>query len=312
MKYQAKIYTLLLIVLSYMAQGQGCSDAGFCTMGAMKPDQAFHKKVDIKLKSIELSQYVATTRFGDVVLAYTADVSVALGNKTAIQGKLPYMLVYGELANTNGVGDVSFSLTQSIVKKPSYQFNLTLGTKIPTGKATKLSNDGRPLPMYYQSTLGTYDLILGASVISKKWLFAVGIQHPFNEIKNGFKWGAWTDSDLTEKANQYPVSQFLKRGTDVMLRLERNFRFSRFNVNIGLLPIYRLNQDVITAPKTGERVESVDSNGLALSAILGMGYRFSTRSALKFVLGARLIRRAKNPDGLSRELVNTIGYQFNF
>ena len=46
---------------------QGCSDAGFCTMGAMKPDQHFNRRVQIKLRSIEVAQYVGLTRFDDVV-----------------------------------------------------------------------------------------------------------------------------------------------------------------------------------------------------------------------------------------------------
>jgi hypothetical protein len=58
-----KTYLPLAFVLlaSGNALSQGCSDAGFCTMGAMKPDQPYNKKIQLKLRSMELSFYRGTT-----------------------------------------------------------------------------------------------------------------------------------------------------------------------------------------------------------------------------------------------------------
>ncbi|MFN8890139.1 MAG: hypothetical protein ACK5WF_21960 [Cyclobacteriaceae bacterium] len=52
------LFFILNITLSY---SQGCSDAGFCTMGAMKPDQPYNKKIQLKLRSMEVSFYRGTT-----------------------------------------------------------------------------------------------------------------------------------------------------------------------------------------------------------------------------------------------------------
>ncbi len=103
-----------------------------------------------------------------------------------------------------------------------------------------------------------------------------------------------------------------------MLRVERNFRLARFNAHVGLLGIYRLNKDEFTN-KLALRQKMDGTTGLALSGIVGFGYNFSARSGIKFIFGARLMQRYRldilhglSLDGLSREFVNTIGYEFRF
>jgi hypothetical protein len=313
MKTAAGHFTIFFLILGFSpSYGQGCSDAGFCTMGAMKPNQHIPRKVNAKMLSVETSQYAGYTKFHTTVLTYFVDMNLSLGSKTGIQLKLPYTFVFGALANTKGSGDISVSATRNIVNNEKYQINFTLGAKLPTNTANIKTTDNKPLPMYYQTSLGTYDMILGGSLISKKWLFAAGYQQAFNTNGNQFKWGAWAGTSIFNEVSTYPISQHLKRGNDVMLRAERNFRSARFNTYIGLLGIYRLNKDVITSPQTGERVMVNSSDGLVVNVLTGFGYRFSTRSAFKFVLGFAPIKRKLNPDGLSREVVNSISYEIRF
>lgn len=309
-----RFYGFLFAFLCYVSasnlQAQGCSDAGFCTMGAMKPDQHFNQRVKLRLRSIELSQYLGTTKFDNLILAYTVDFNIGFNDKTSLQVKLPYQYAEGRLGKNHGLGDVSLSFSYNLVNKEHFQVNATLGTKIPTGTPDTRSTSGRALPMYYQNTLGTYDLIAGISIISRNWLLAAGYQRALNSVENQFVWGEWAGTDNFIWARHYPMARKLFRGDDFMLRAEYNLRFSRFNFNTGLLAIYRPTQDKITM---GERTINVDgSDGLALTYLAGVGFKFNTRSAIKVGTGFRLIRRAHNPDGLSREFVNTIGYVFNF
>ena len=306
------IFMAICYLQNNFIAAQGCSDAGFCTMGAMRPDQPFTKKLNIRLRSISLTQYIGLTKFDDRIISYIAEANIAISDKWQAQVKLPYTFVQGPLANTQGVGDISLSLTRTLLHRPEWQLNATLGTKIPTNDANFKNDTGLSLPMYYQSSLGTYDILAGIAFINKNFLFAAGIQHPFNQIDNGFKWGSWKEHSLTEIANKYPVSQFLDRGTDAMLRAEYNLRFSKWNINIGFLPIYRFTADRITDPMTGQRKRLDKSKGVALSGLLGGTYNFSVRSSLKILVGKQLLQRYKNPDGLSREFVNTITYQYRF
>jgi hypothetical protein len=289
------------------ALAQGCSDAGFCTMGAMKPDQPFNKKVDFRLRSMEISFYRGTTPLTPVIYVATADMSFSLGARTTFQLKLPYQAVSGTLGNTSGLGDISLCFTRTLKSTEKFDVNLTVGGKIPTNQSD-LKEDGRPLPMYYQTSLGTYDFITGISVVSPKWLFATGVQHPFNRNNNDFLWSRWPESEYIER---YARAKDLKRGTDVMLRVERNFRFSRLNFSLGLLPIYRITSDSFVND-AGKVIKPDDAKGLALSGIFTTGYHFNVRTGIKLLVGHKIVQRETNPDGLTRELVSTVSYFHRF
>jgi hypothetical protein len=310
-----KVRFLCLVGFSLIAFpgfNQGCSDAGFCTMGAMKPDQHFSKKLNLRLRSMELSFYRGTTTLTPVVKSVTADLNFSLNSKNTIQIKLPYLWVDGTLGHTKDLGDISVCYTRNLVTKESFSVNLSLGAKIPTNNSDKKSEGGFPLPMYYQTSLGTYDGIAGISFITSKWLFATGIQVPFNENKNQFLWGAWAASDEDPTyIEKYSRAKALKRGTDVMLRVERNFRFSRLNFSLGLLPIYRIKHDEITLGN-GSRLQPDGTTGLALSGIATMGYSFNVKNGVKLLVGHKLTQREDNPDGLTRHLVSSITYFYRF
>jgi hypothetical protein len=231
---------------------------------------------------------------------------------------LPYQWVDGSLGHTKDLGDISVCYTRNLVTKESFSINLSLGAKIPTNnsdKTTVFEGVERPLPMYYQTSLGTYDVIGGISMITSKWLFATGIQIPLNENNNQFLWGAWPSPPLTEQkkayVDRYSRAKELKRGTDVMLRIERNFRFSRLNFSLGLLPIYRIKHDEITLGN-GTRLQPDGTTGLALSGIATMGYSFNVKNGVKLLVGRKITQRDDNPDGLTRHLVSSITYFYRF
>ncbi|MCU0393154.1 MAG: hypothetical protein MUE81_18740 [Thermoflexibacter sp.] len=300
---------------------QGCSDAGFCTMGAMKPNQSFNRKLDIRLQSLEISQGYGFARFGTHIWATTLDANFSFNSKTMFQVKLPYMFTSGRLGDTNGISDISLSLSRNVFNNEQYQIGITLGTKIPTNRGDLANKDtGAPLPMYYQTSLGTYDFIFGASLISRNWLFALGYQQALNANNNQFIRNLQASDDgnfaiIPEATLLYPPGNQIIRGKDIMVRVERNFRFARFNFFVGILPIYRFTKDSIVLPTTGKRVEVLGSDGLAFNVLVGFGYQFSTKSGIKFLYGKKEldgISRPKNPDGLSREWVVSVGYLFRF
>ena len=93
-------------------------------------------------------------------------------------------------------------------------------------------------------------------------------------------------------------------------------------LGFGSVYIYRLNNDVIQIPVSDDNGDVVagqwqdkimeNSDGLALTFLLGGGYQFNVRSGIKIMNGVRLIQRDKNPDGLSRKFVSNIGYVLRF
>ena len=313
-------YCLIIVLLFLFSNlfGQGCSDAGFCTMGAMKPDQPYNKKVQLKLRTMELSFYRGTTTLTPIVYVATLDMNFSLNSRNTFQVKLPYQFVEGRLAKTNSPSDISLCFTRNIYSSDQFDINLSFGAKIPTNNSNLKDAEGNPLPMYYQTSLGTYDLIAGVSMINRKWLLATGIQIPLNQNGNKFDWHRWPQDDADEFAyvQEYPNSTDLKRGVDVMIRVERNFRLSRFNFSVGLLPIYRVVSDYVTRDADGARVNfnaaGDVAKGLAMSAIVTTGYNFNVRSGIRLLVGHKIVQRAYSPDGLTRELVGSFTYIYRF
>ncbi|HAP59677.1 MAG TPA: hypothetical protein DCR93_09275 [Cytophagales bacterium] len=290
---------------------QGCSDAGFCTMGALRPDQKFSRRVNFRLRSVEVSQYLGMTRFDDLVWVTTAEATFGLNNDNYFHIKLPYQHTVGPLGEHGGLSDLSLSYTRTLRREENWQVSASVGVKVPMSAPNLTSPEGLPLPMYYQPTLGTYDIIAGASWISKNWLFATGIQHALTRTPSDFLWAPWQGHPMEEIILLYPQSNNLRRGTDVMVRVERSLRLGNKNFYLGMLPIYRLQEDIIVRPD-GTEIQVADTNGLVLTALGGFGYQFSTKMGIKGLVGYRLIQREKNPDGLSRKIVFSLGYEYRF
>jgi hypothetical protein len=81
----SKAQFILICILIYAsiinANAQGCSDSGFCTMGAMKPDQIYSRKLNLRIYSLELTQHLGHTKFGDWIHSTFLDVNVGRCNR---------------------------------------------------------------------------------------------------------------------------------------------------------------------------------------------------------------------------------------
>lgn len=313
--------------LTAVVKGQGCSDAGFCTMGAMKPDQHYSKRVNVKLRSVEINSYRGITTLTPTVYVVTADMTLAITDDLFFQAKVPYQYVEGNFGQVHGLSDISLSITKGLLITEKGSLSATIGGKIPSNDANKSDPENKwgvqsDLPMYYQVSLGSYDVVAGASWINEKWLFATGIQIALTRNKNDFRWGSpdmpgtwranYKNGDGIDYVNEYDLANNLKRGTDVMLRVERNFRFTNYNFSVGLLPIYRITKDERYDFQNDVRIKEEGTTGLALSALFGAGYNFNVNSGIKFIFGLKITDRETNPDGLTRDQVNSLSYVYRF
>ena len=313
---QKTVIIFALLLLPYLALGQGCSDAGFCTMGAMKPAQDFNKKVPVKLRSVGLTLYEGQSNTSPIIRAGIVDFGLLIAGEYDLQVKVPYMRIDGNFASTSGLGDISLSLTKNLQSTPEYNIMGTLGAKIPTNNSD-LKPSGRQsvLPMYYQTSLGTFDFIAGATFINREWMLSAGYQQPIIHInENTFepteeKW-AWYEGGM-DYVRKHDGSKMLKRGADIMMRLERNFRMSRLNLSIGLLPIYRITKDQVLNDND-EYVKLDGTTGLALSGLAGLNYKFNVFSSIQLIYGHKITDRDVNPDGLTRKHVINLSYNYNF
>lgn len=310
----------LIIALLIVREGsaQGCSDAGFCTMGAMKPDQNYSKRIAIKLRSIEFNYYKGTSLLTPVIRAATVDFTLGINDYSSFQIKLPYQWIKGTLGENAGLGDISLSYTRLLKATDKWNINGTLGAKVPTNNSNATVNNENtggvdaPIHMYYQTSLGSYDAIAGVSAISSKWLFATGIQIALTENNNQFAWSGFPNYPDQDYLESYNRGVELKRGIDVMLRAERNWRFTNFNFSLGALPIFRITKDEAIIPGTNERGRLPGTTGMALSILGSFGYHFDVNNSVKIIKGIKLTDRDFNPDGLTRNEVLSVSYIYKF
>ncbi|WP_424961723.1 hypothetical protein [Ekhidna sp.] len=312
------IILTILITFRFSSYSQGCSDAGFCTMGAMKPDQNYSKRIAIKLRSIEFNYYEGTSLLTPIIRAATVDFTLGINDYSSFQIKVPYQWIKGNLGENAGLGDISLSYTYLLKATSNWNINGTLGAKVPTNDSNaKVNNENTggmdaPLHMYYQTSLGSFDAIAGISAISNKWLFATGIQIALTENNNQFTWSGFPTYPSPEYVEDYNRGRELKRGIDVMLRVERNWRFTNFNFSLGALPIWRITKDEAIIPGTDERGKLDGTTGMALSVLASFGYHFDVNNSVKVIKGYKLTDRDFNPDGLTRNEVLSISYIYKF
>jgi len=280
----------------------------------MKPDQNYSKRIKFKLRSLEVNQYRGNATLSPIIYVTTLDFNIGINDRNSFQIKAPFQYVTGNLGDVSGVGDISLSVTRNLFSKERYSINATIGTKIPTGDSDK-DKAGRDYPMYYQPSLGSYDIIFGGSWISSEWLVAVGYQQALNKNNNEFQAEQWFNDELYPDLNyllEHDEGVHLLRGTDLMLRTERNWRYANFNLNLGLLTIYRITKDEALNTETGRREEIDGTIGPAITLLGGGGYNFNVNSSLKLILGLKLKQRDVNPDQLTRDDVVSISYVFRF
>jgi hypothetical protein len=290
-------------------------------MGAMQPAQIYTKKINFKLKSIEIGQYIGTTEVTPTIYVTYMDFNFGISEKSTFQLKVPFQAASGSMGSAAGLGDISLSFTQNLKSTETYHINGTMGFKIPSGRGDRQDSDplrsgGRTvdLPMYYQPSLGSFDFVAGASLLNSKWLFATGIQIPLVHLNEN----DWNRADWLPPLGDYPsgaryVDRYdrateLRRGIDIMFRGERTWHFSRWDLNVGLLPIIRIKKDEIKNLETDEYEALEGTLGMALTALANIAYNFNTTSAMKFTAGVKITDRDVNPDGLTRDQVFNLSY----
>ncbi|CAN5127686.1 hypothetical protein BH09BAC3_BH09BAC3_27800 [soil metagenome] len=302
-----------IVLFAGSGYAQGCSDSGFCTMGAMKPDQIYIPKVKFRINSVELTQHIGHTRFGDWIHSSFLDINVGITPKMNVQVRLPaYTTITGNMPTTQGWGDTYLNVNRTMVIHDKYQINLSLGGKLynPAGSEKK-SSEGQSMSTYQQTGYGSNDLVTSMSLISRKWLLAIGYRKPLNRMRDEFNHEQWRESPLYQTALVYPSSNRLLPGQDIILRVERNFRFSQWSFYAGILNIYRVTKDS-EIDNSGHVVDIKGTDGLASNFIAGARYRLTIHSSIKLLASVRLRERDVNPDGLSRDFVGQLAYEIRF
>jgi len=305
MKIVMYILTATMVFSFLNVSGQGCSDAGFCTMGSLKP-HLFSDSLTTKNHSAGISAGMGIGEQSVSIYQFIAEVNLKFLTRFELQLKMPYIIADGNLGSNNGVGDLSASISGSIFSNEHSALNITAGMKFPTGSTD--NGDEKSLPMPYQTGLGTYDVVLGVGFNYLQWNFSTGFQ---GVVKDNNKNTFTPDPDPSSPDHAYFNSFMLHRGNDVLLRVERKFSFNKINLIPGLLGIYRIEKDRILSPDD-KRIALEGSDGLTLNITAALQYDYNSQSVFRIQAGSPAIVRDVRADGLTRSLVATFTYLRKF
>lgn len=301
MKYNKLTVIFFFFLLFGDAYTQGCNDAGLCTLG----DFGSSKQSGISKYQNELTYSFGLGEQQTIIQSIQYDHRILIvDNKLQISLRVPFHYIYGNMAQTYGVGDISLGLNYIIPSEAKSRFSVFLGAKLPVNDANK-SIDEKGLPMVYQTSLGTYDLMAGVNIVLEKWHFGLGYQQPFGENKNTFTYSAWEGN--TDALN-YFQSANLTRGADAILRADRYFLFEKNSLKTSLLAIYRVEADQIIID--GETESPDGSKGLTLNLALEYKIPLKNNDKIRLTVAAPLITREYRTDGLTRSFVIGFAYAF--
>ncbi|MBL7841152.1 MAG: hypothetical protein JNJ75_13500 [Cyclobacteriaceae bacterium] len=301
------VVSFYLLMLFECGYSQGCSDAGFCSIGNLN-----QQKGDSVQRGQKLIFLLPAGLGDENVFVFTPAIQYEnqFSQQWGIQIKLTANYANGNLGHARGPGDLFLSGTRTFINNKEWNTSLTIGTKLPLNTGN-LRADGKSLPMQYQSSLGTIDLITGLSISNKHWQFAAGLQQPLSGInRNNFLPDYWN----TPEAGKYPPSNDFNRKGDVLLRTVYTFSIKRrISVNAGLLGIYHLNEDTyINANISNDPIVIKGSEGLTLNATLAASWTINAYLSVGITAGTPLVYRDVRPDGLTRSIVVSPEFRWNF
>jgi hypothetical protein len=294
------VISISLIICTHVLKGQGCSDAGFCTLSGFKPhtdSAASNTSLKIGLNTGKADN--AINVFGSYI-----ELNRRVSKTVTFDVKLTTLSQSGNDVSTFGLSDLYLNANYML----GNQFSLTAGMKLPLTNGNKKQND-LALPMDYQSSLGTFDLILGAGYKFRKWQFIWAYQQPLTQNKNTFLAEEYSsDSPLSTFQS---TNQFERKG-DMLIRISYPIHVTnRLKLTPGLLPIYHLGNDSFVNA-LGERQEIKGSDGLTLNGNLYLDAIISRSSVIQISAGIPFIVRETRPDGLTRSFVINLEYAVKF
>ncbi|MBL7946536.1 MAG: hypothetical protein JNN32_10780 [Flavobacteriales bacterium] len=304
--------TLLLLMITVRSLSQGCSDAGVCTAGPIGEIPTDSSAAPDRPHYLRLTGSYAVGEQGTLISQAVAELGVGIGERWGVQLKVPYLTISGNLGTTNGFGDPTFSTSYSFIKGRTRRLDAMLGMKLNVNDANLRDARLRPLPMPYQTSLGTTDILFGANYRIGRWTAALAYQHVWrNENINGFDHSFWME---VPEAQGYFESAALERADDAVARIQYAFTRKDLVVQPGLLAIWHTYEDKrwdpVGSPERSIPIEG--SDGLTLNLTADARYKLSDTWSLEASFGSPLITRKVRPDGLTRSMVLNAGLRFAF
>jgi hypothetical protein len=298
---KALILTTALVFISVFSFAQGCSDAGFCSLGVLKNN--------VENPSTHTLSFGASYGLGEgstsTINPYL-EYGAKFNDRLSFSGKITATYATGFLGSTFDAGDLYGSITYSPKITSDNSLNFIGGIKIPLTVANDKNSGGKPLSLDYQSSIGTYDAIAGVNyIIHKKWEFDAGLQVPvYQANKSTF----FPDEYADPRANKFAPTNNFRRKSDALARVGYYINFpGTFVLKPNLLLVYHLGNDTYQ-DHFGVTQTLNGSSGFTLNGALTAVKTFKNKNSLEVIVATPFAVRKIRPDGLTRDLVVNVQY----
>ena len=276
-------YTILMIRPTAVSLAQGCSDAGFCTLSGIKPEKVMFEEANQFGFGLNVGAGDLDTDVLGLNLSYRRNLSKILN----LGLRASYQRVSGALGTVSGLSDLFISSNIKVAEHITF----TGGLKVPFNRSTSAS-----FPMEYQSSVGTFDLLLGAAWESNGFGISAGYQQP-----------------LTQNDYRYDSISSFTRKPDLILRIFYQWPILKDKITVtpSILNIYHVGEDSYTyenltsSPITG-------SSGLTLNANVYATWHINQSFDLALLFATPFIVRDTRPDGLTRSFVTGVELKYRF
>ena len=296
-----KLLLIIAIGICSNSFAQGCSDAGICSIG-----NGF-QTTDKELKNgIEVGSIIGA---GEADVTYISPYITyirTINERLSLSSKVTYSVAGGSFGQRGAFGDAYLIGNYNWKPKTNTQWSSLLGLKIPFTSSNLKINEFS-IPLDYQSSLGTFDVIAGLNLNYKKWDFNTAVQIPvFNNNKNSFFKEFSNTDDFTS-------TNLFERKSDALFRTTYTFQTSnkKFTFKPNVLFIYHLGEDSFENV-FGNRETIQNSDGLTINGNIIGAYAISAKNSIELSLATPFVVREVRPDGLTRKFTAGIIYKVSF
>lgn len=301
----ARLSAILISVICWLplhSRAQGCSDAGICTAPGFRQGVDDTSSMSANTLGLGLGYGLAQYRV-HIVNGY-AEYARNFGKGVNIGVKSTYAVLSGPLANNTDLSDL-YVIAQY---KSRSGFAPMIGIKLPFNRSDK-EKGNKDLPMAYQTSLGTTDMLAGISYATGNWAITAGYQQPLVQNRNSFDLSLYGTSEIDQR---YITTKGFERKADIMLRGYYHWRLhnSKWSVLPGVLSVYHTGNDTYKGSDGATR-EITGSRGLTLNINALITYKAGANGTLQATVGAPVIARATRPEGLS-QISLLLEYRLNF
>lgn len=295
------IIALVGLFSGFSSYSQGCSDAGICSIGNSFQNSKTDFKNGIEIGNIFGTGEADVTYFSSY-LTYTRTIN----ERFSLSSKITYSVANGSFGQRGAFGDGYFIGNYNWKTKTTAKWSTLMGFKIPFTSSNLKINEFS-LPLDYQSSLGTFDLILGLNLTYKKWDFNTGIQIPvFNNNRNSY-FKEFSDTD------DFPSTNLFERKSDALFRTTYTIQpaNTKFTFKPNVLFLYHLGEDSFENA-FGKRETIQNSDGLTINGNLIGSYAINAKNSIELSLATPFVIREVRPDGLTRGFTAGLIYKVLF